>query len=105
MAALTKMAQCDIVIDQLTNYGVYGNVAVEAMLMGKVVLSSVNYAFYDRCPILPITEDNIQSQLLSVLESSDRWPEIGRLGIEYARAVHAPYRVAKRLLDAYEKKL
>ncbi len=105
VAALTKMAQCDIVIDQLTNYGVYGNVAVEGMLMGKVVLSSVNNAFYDRCPVVPITEDNIQSQLLTILESSDRWSQIGRLGIEYASTVHDPYRVAKRLLDEYDKKL
>jgi hypothetical protein len=103
--ALRKMAQCDIVIDQLTPYGVYGNVSVEAMLMGKVVVSSVNQDLYDRCPVVPIREDNIEGQLLSVLESPDRWPEIGNAGIEYANAVHHPSRVVKRLLEGYARAL
>ena len=103
--ALRKMAQCDIVIDQLTEYGVYGNVAVEGMLMGKVVLSSVNKAFYDHCPVVPITDDGIEAQLLGVLESHDRWAQIGKAGIEYANAVHDPARVAQKLLEEYARKL
>jgi len=103
--ALRKMAQCDIVIDQLTEYGVYGNVAVEGMLMGKVVLSSVNKAFYDHCPVMPITDDGIETQLLGVLESRDQWAQIGKAGIEYANAVHDPARVAQKLLEEYARKL
>jgi len=102
--ALRKMAQCDVVIDQLTRYGAYGNVAIEGMLMGKVVLSSVNSAFYDHCPVVPITEETVADRLRAALESPDRWTQIGNDGIEYANTVHDPARVAKKLLDAYARK-
>ncbi len=103
--ALQKMAQCDVVIDQLTSYGSYGNVAVEGMLMGKVVLSSVNSSFYDSCPVLSITGETVADRLVSILESPDQWGQIGNAGIRYAKAVHDPVHVAQRLLDAYSSKL
>jgi len=98
---IQEMATCDIVIDQLSPYGVYGMAAVEAMGLGCVVLSSIEPKFFDQCPIVSISSETLESRLAEVLESPQSWHTIGEQGRSYVARVHGPSVVAKLVLDEY----
>ena len=100
---IQEMANCDIVIDQLSPYGVYGMAAVEAMGLGCVVLSSIEPKFFDRCPIVSISSETFEARLAEVLLSPESWWMIGEQGRSYVARVHRPAAVAKLVLDEYLK--
>ncbi|HEX9567545.1 MAG TPA: hypothetical protein VGA48_08135 [Thermoplasmata archaeon] len=101
--AVQLMAGCDIVIDQLTEYGAYGMVSVEAMALGCVVLSSVNPELFDRCPVIPVSSKSFEERLSEILVARHQWSELGNRGREYVGRVHNPSAVARRILDEYAK--
>jgi len=98
---LQEMAKCDIVVDQLSPYGVYGMAAVEAMGLGCIVLSSTESRFFDRCPIVSISSDTFEARLAEVLSSPESWRMIGEQGRSYVARVHRPAAVAQVVLDEY----
>lgn len=98
---LDAIQRCHIVIDQLSELGVYGMVAVEGMAYGRVVLSSIDSNFYDRCPIIPIARDNLVSRLADALASSADFEILGTAGREYVARVHAPTKVARLVMMKY----
>ena len=101
--ALDLMAGCDVVVDQLIGLGVYGVVSIEAMALGKVVLSDVDPALYPEAPpVVRATSDTIGEVLQTVVHSRETWPERGRRGREYAARVHDPESVAQRTIRVYE---
>jgi hypothetical protein len=102
-AALRQMIECDVVIDQLSPFGVYGMVSVEAMSFGRVVLSSIDGSYYDRCPIVPITGETLETMLSEILSRADRREHLGNEGRLYVERVHDPVRVARRVLEEYER--
>lgn len=103
--AIDAMSECDIVVDQLNEYGVYGNVAVEGMLLGKVVVSSIRPEYYRGCPIVAATKQDFVIRMRELLSSPDRWASIGNAGKQYARTVHDPVSIATELIGVYEKYL
>lgn len=103
--ALEEMRNCDIVIDQVSEFGVYGMVSVEAMAMGKVVLSSINQGYYDRCPIVSVDPANLTRELSSLLTDQESWVDLGVRGREYVARIHDPLRVARLVVAQYEKHL
>ena len=100
-----EMAGCDIVIDQLTEYGAYGMVSVEAMAVGCVVLSSVDLDLFDRCPIIPLSFESFEERLSEVLVARHEWSELGIRGREYVARVHNPQAAARTIIDQYAKHL
>jgi len=101
--ALQQMHACDVVIDQVSPFGVYGMVAVEAMSLGRIVLSSIKASYYEGCPIIAVTSENLSDRLLEVLSSPERWAKLGDEARQYVRTVHDPVRAAGLVLEEYEK--
>ncbi len=101
--AMQQMLACDIVIDQLSPFGVYGMVSVEAMSLGRVVLSSIDPSYYEHCPVIPITEENFEERLSEILSSPDRREKLGDDGRRYVQRVHHPARAAALVIEQYER--
>ncbi len=101
--ALDEMRKCDIVIDQVSKFGSYGMIAIEGMAFGKIVLSSIDTSYYDRCPIITVQEDTLKKRLAQVLASRDDWTSLAAAGREYAARVHSPERAASVVLAEYNK--
>ena len=101
--ALRIMRGCDVVVDQLSGYGVYGMVAVEGMAFGRVVLSSIDPSYYEGCPVVPVSEENFDKRLLEILADPERRRLIGDEGRTYVRMVHDPRRVAEIVLGQYAR--
>lgn len=98
---LQLIQQCDMVVDQLSDYGMYGMLSVEAMSMGKVVVSSYDPSLYDGCPIIRATNDTFADVLESLLHRRDEWDSIGKDCLHYAKRVHDARKVAARALRKY----
>lgn len=101
---LKKIRGCDILIDQVSPYGIYGVAAVEAMYAGKPVLSTLNREWYPNCPVVPVRRDGLdlgEIVMRLVDQFNLRWIH-GREGAEYALRVHDPGAVADRLMRCLE---
>jgi len=96
--ALSIMQNADIIIDQVTSFGIYGAVAAEAMALGRPVMASSNQGFYGRdCPVFWPSP----TMLEKLVRDSDLRFRASLEGMEYAKRVHDPLVVAQRALDAY----
>lgn len=98
------MRTCDVVVDQVSDFGMYGLVSIDAMSLGEVVLSSYDpnlYTQYGKVPIIRVTERNFLEKLRKTIEQKDEWNRIGRKGIEYTKKVHDPERIAKEVVEIY----
>lgn len=102
---LQKIRECDILIDQVAPYGIYGVVAVEAMYAGKPVIGSVNKVLYNNCPVVAIHADGIdlKEQVLRLAEDADLRETLGQEGIHYAWETHNPRGVADRLMEEVDE--
>ena len=100
---LSEMRRCDVVVDQLSEYGVYGMVSVEAMGLGRAVLSSINTSYYENCPVIPISEETFESRLSEMVSNPERRSKLGKEGHEYVSRIHNPSRVAAIVADEYAK--
>ena len=98
--ALRIMGACDGVIDQVSSFGSYGVVAVEAMALGKPVFCTINRSMFPGCPIIPI-QDGVDAELRAVSDDPSYRRRIGRAGREYVAKVHDSHKVANAVVAAY----
>jgi O-antigen/teichoic acid export membrane protein len=100
----------DIVVDQL-NAGWYGLFAIEAMALGKPVVTSLHddavarteSAFGVPMPLVHATKETLVDTLRPLVESPAERQRIGAESRAYVEQVHDADRNAERLLDIYEE--
>lgn len=96
--------RADVVVDQL-RIGWYGVLAVEAMALGKAVVSYVRddlkhhlpYPF----PLAIANPDNIEAVLANLARDHDLVRALGRQGRAYVEQVHDADKIAELLLEIY----
>jgi len=106
--ARERYARADIVVDQL-NAGWHGVFALEAMALGKPVVSHLRpdvversaEGFGLRVPIVPATKETLVEALRPLVEQPALRREIGARSRAYVEQVHDADRVADRLLAVY----
>jgi hypothetical protein len=94
---LERMAAADIYVDQVV-VG-YAFAALEAMALGKVVLSPVGgtgaydvfrrYSYLNECPIVNVSVETVYDVLRALIERRHEWPEIGRASREFCERRHS----------------
>ena len=102
--------RADIVVDQL-NAGWYGVFALEAMALGKPVLTFLHdeavrrteEAFGVRVPLVPTTKETLANDLRLLVASPEERRRIGAESRAFVEQVHDVDRVADRLLDIYAR--
>jgi glycosyltransferase involved in cell wall biosynthesis len=108
--ALERYRAADIVVDQL-NAGWYGLFAIEAMALGKPVVTFLNdeavrrteQAFGTRVPIVSATAETLREALRPLVADAARRRELGTASRAYVERVHDLERVTDRLLDLYAR--
>jgi glycosyltransferase involved in cell wall biosynthesis len=108
--ARRRYESADIVIDQL-NAGWYGLFAIEAMALGKPVVTFLHdeavarteEALGVRVPIVSATAETLVEQLRPLVESAEERRRIGTESRAYVERLHDADRVADRLLDIYAR--
>jgi glycosyltransferase involved in cell wall biosynthesis len=106
--AVTRYRRADVVVDQL-NAGWYGVFAIEAMALGKPVVTFLHEeavrrteeAFGLRVPIVAATRDSLRDVLRPLVESPEERRRVGAASRAYVEEVHDLRRVADRLLALY----
>jgi glycosyltransferase involved in cell wall biosynthesis len=100
--------RADIVVDQL-NAGWYGIFALEAMALGKPVLSylrdeavqETERALGVEVPIVGITKETIRDRIAELAGSPDERRRIGASSRAYVEQVHDAEKGADRLIEIY----
>ena len=108
--AFERYRAADIVVDQL-NAGWYGLFAIEAMALGKPVVTFLHEdavrrteeAFATRVPIVSATAETLRERLTPLVASPAERRRIGAASRAYAEHVHDLERVTDRLLDLYAR--
>lgn len=108
--AFERYRAADIVVDQL-NAGWYGLFAIEAMALGKPVVTFLHdeavrrseEAFGTRVPIVSATADTLRETLRPLVADSARRRGLGAESRAYVERVHDLERVTDRLLDLYAR--
>ena len=106
--AFERYRRADIVVDQL-NAGWYGVFAIEAMALGKPVLTFLHAeaaqrteeAFGVPVPIVNVTKETLTERLRPLVESAEERRRIGLASRAYAEEVHDLERMTDRLLALY----
>jgi len=100
--------RADIVVDQL-NAGWYGIFALEAMALGKPVLSylreeavqETERALGVQMPVIQVTKVTLRDRLGELVASPDERRRIGKLSRAYVERIHDADRGADRLIAIY----
>jgi glycosyltransferase involved in cell wall biosynthesis len=108
--AFERYRAADIVVDQL-NAGWYGLFAIEAMALGKPVVTFLHdeavrrseEAFGTRVPIVSANADTLREALRPLVADAARRRELGAESRAYVERVHDLERVTDRLLDLYAR--
>ena len=108
--AFERYRAADIVVDQL-NAGWYGLFAIEAMALGKPVVTFLHdeavrrteEAFGLRVPIVSATAETLRETLRPLVADAAHRRELGAASRAYVERVHDVERVADRLLDLYAR--
>jgi glycosyltransferase involved in cell wall biosynthesis len=108
--AKERYRRADIVVDQL-NAGWYGLFAIEAMALGKPVVTFLHDeavqrtedAFGIRVPLVPATRETLAEALRPLIESPAERRRIGAESRAYVERVHDVDAVADRLLGIYAR--
>jgi len=106
--AFERYRRADIVVDQL-NAGWYGVFAIEAMALGKPVVTFLHdeavlrteEAFGVEVPIVSATKETLTNALRPLVASADERRRVGRASRAYAEEVHDLERMTDRLLALY----
>jgi glycosyltransferase involved in cell wall biosynthesis len=108
--AFERYRAADIVVDQL-NAGWYGLFAIEAMALGKPVVTFLHdeavrrteEAFDTRVPIVSATAETLREALRPLVADAARRRELGAVSRSYVERVHDLDRITDRLLDLYAR--
>jgi glycosyltransferase involved in cell wall biosynthesis len=108
--ARRRYARAEIVVDQL-NAGWYGLFAIEAMALGKPVVTFLHEeaiartedAFGTTVPIVSATAETLTAHLRPLVEDGDYRRRVSVASREYVERVHDADQVADRLLDIYAR--
>ncbi|MGZ8694390.1 MAG: hypothetical protein ACXWYS_03010 [Gaiellaceae bacterium] len=108
--ARRRYEDADIVVDQL-NAGWYGLFAIEAMALGKPVLTYLHdeavrrteESFGVRVPLVPTTKETLRETLRPLVADTAERRRIGAASRAYVERVHDLRRVTERLLDLYRR--
>jgi glycosyltransferase involved in cell wall biosynthesis len=108
--ARERYRAADIVVDQL-NAGWYGIFAIEAMALGKPVLTFLHdeavarteEAFGVRVPFVNVTKETLRDRLAHLVESPDERRRLGAESRAYVERVHDIEGVTDRLVDLYSR--
>jgi glycosyltransferase involved in cell wall biosynthesis len=108
--ARRRYERADIVVDQL-NAGWYGLLAIEAMALGKPVVTFLHEeavarteaAFGLRVPIVSATKETLVDALRPLVDSAEERRRIGAESRAYVERVHDIDATADRLLDIYSR--
>ena len=100
--------RADIVVDQL-NAGWYGIFALEAMALGKPVLTFLHPEAVQETerelgaevPIVPVTKETLRDRIAELAASVEERQRIGALSRAYVERVHDADNGAERLLEIY----
>jgi hypothetical protein len=102
--AIALYRSADVIVDQL-HIGWYGVLAIEAMALGKTVVTYVRDDLFEkhvpRIPIVNENPDTIKDVLRRVISDYDLRAELGRAARDFAESIHSAERVADTLLDVY----
>jgi glycosyltransferase involved in cell wall biosynthesis len=106
--ARRRYERADIVVDQL-NAGWYGLFAIEAMALGKPVVTFLHdeavarteEAFQTEVPIVSATAETLTDRLRPLVEDAAERRRIGALSRTYVEQIHDADKIADRLLDIY----
>jgi glycosyltransferase involved in cell wall biosynthesis len=99
---LELFAKADVVLDQLVG-GFHGYTALEAMALGKPVITYVRSEdlVLPGCPLINATPDTIVQVLRDLCEGRYDLAQLGRRGEAYVREHYSVASVADRLGDLY----
>ena len=108
--ARERYRAADIVVDQL-NAGWHGMFAIEAMALGKPVVSYLRddvversaQGYGVRVPIVSATKETLHERLRPLVHSAEERRRIGAESRAYVERVHDIDRIAERLLDLYAR--
>jgi glycosyltransferase involved in cell wall biosynthesis len=108
--AFERYRRADVVVDQL-NAGWYGVFALEAMALGKPVVTYLHEdavrrteeAFGVRVPLVHVTKETLRERLGELVADPELRRRIGAESRAYVEHVHDLERVADRLLDLYAR--
>jgi glycosyltransferase involved in cell wall biosynthesis len=106
--AFERYRRADVIVDQL-NAGWYGVFAIEAMALGKPVVTFLHEeavrrteeAFGVRVPIVGATKETLVDALRPLAESAEERRRVGAASRAYAEEVHDLERMTDRLLALY----
>ena len=108
--AFERYRAADIVVDQL-NAGWYGIFAIEAMALGKPVVTFLHdeavrrteEAFGVEVPLVAATKETLRERLQPLVASTEERRRIGAASRAYVERVHDLERVTDRLLAVYAR--
>jgi glycosyltransferase involved in cell wall biosynthesis len=108
--ARRRYERADIVVDQL-NAGWYGLFAIEAMALGKPVVTFLHdeaverteSAFGTKVPVVSTTAETLTDVLRPLVEDAGERHRIGAQSRAYVEQIHDADRAADRLLDIYAR--
>jgi glycosyltransferase involved in cell wall biosynthesis len=108
--ARIRYGAADVVVDQL-RIGWYGMLAIESMALAKPVVvhlddeaaAETEDAFGLQLPLVRADEAGLEDVLAGLVEVRESLPELGRRSREYVERVHAHTKVARQVLDIYER--
>lgn len=107
---IAAMRKADLVVDQL-HFG-YGLTAMEAMALGKMVISGANPPEHDRlfhdlglkeCPVIWSNPEDIETRLRDLCAHPEKWEAIGRAGRAYVEKYHSCAATAENWIALYER--
>ncbi len=108
--ARIRYAAADVVVDQL-RIGWYGMLAIESMALAKPVVvhldaeaaAETEEAFGLELPLVRADEAGLEDVLAGLVDVRESLPELGRRSREYVEQVHGHTKVARQLLEIYER--
>ncbi|HZT45646.1 MAG TPA: hypothetical protein VFA24_05640 [Gaiellaceae bacterium] len=106
--AFERYRRADVIVDQL-NAGWYGVFAIEAMALGKPVVTFLHEeavrrteeAFGVEVPIVSATKETLAERLRPLVGSAEERARVGAASRAYAEEVHDLERMTDRLLALY----
>jgi glycosyltransferase involved in cell wall biosynthesis len=104
--AMNWYLKADVVVDQLL-CGTFGMLSVEAMAMGKPVITYIRddlkSTYPGQLPIVSASPDTLESTLEDLIVNSQKRRTLGQQGRYYVEKYHDVRAVTKKLIEIYKK--